>query len=183
MFKLENKLKSHKLLLIAFSVVGTFCLLISIYGLLGVLQAGSLFVGERALLNANVWGSVFLVGLVLAVLCFLFAYASRPGPKVQCPWWFNFLLGFVFLMLGATLCWPIFRDFFAIDRCQDLGGSFDYVMSQCDQLIAHKYIPLLERQGFFVVSSLLFVVFGVYEVSLARRQRTRFSPNHLELPK
>jgi hypothetical protein len=44
-------------------------ILLAIYSATGVLQAAMLFVGERAQLNAIVWGSVFLVALAILAAC------------------------------------------------------------------------------------------------------------------
>jgi predicted Co/Zn/Cd cation transporter (cation efflux family) len=57
-------------------VLGVVCLLLSAYALMGVLQAGMLFTGERALRNFQVWGSATLIFLVGSVVCFVWAWRS-----------------------------------------------------------------------------------------------------------
>lgn len=55
-------------------VVGVVCLLMTGYSLIGVLQAGMLFTGERALRNYQVWGSASVLFLTLAIACFVWAW-------------------------------------------------------------------------------------------------------------
>ena len=55
-------------------VLGVVCLLMAGYSLVGVLQAGMLFDGERALRNFQVWGSAMVIFIVCAVGCFLWAW-------------------------------------------------------------------------------------------------------------
>jgi hypothetical protein len=55
-------------------VLGVVCLLMAAYSLLGVLQAGVLFAGERAVRNLQVWGAASVVFLVCAVACFVWAW-------------------------------------------------------------------------------------------------------------
>ena len=43
--------------------------MLALYSFTGVLQAAMLFVGERAQLNAAIWGSVFLLALAMLVAC------------------------------------------------------------------------------------------------------------------
>jgi Ni/Fe-hydrogenase subunit HybB-like protein len=56
------------------SVLGVVCLLMAAYSLVGVLQAGMLFAGERALRNFQVWGLATMAFLVCAVACFVWAW-------------------------------------------------------------------------------------------------------------
>ena len=44
-------------------------ILLALYSATGVLQGVMLFVGERAQLNAVIWGSVFLVALAILAAC------------------------------------------------------------------------------------------------------------------
>ena len=55
-------------------VMGVVCLLMTGYSLVGVLQAGMLFAGERAVRNFQVWGAATVVFLVCAVACFVWAW-------------------------------------------------------------------------------------------------------------
>jgi hypothetical protein len=52
-------------------VLGVVCLLMTAYSLIGVLQAGMLFTGERALRNYQVWGAATILFLTFAILCFV----------------------------------------------------------------------------------------------------------------
>ena len=55
-------------------VLGVVALLMAAYSLVGVLQAGALFAGERAVRNFLVWGAATVVFLVCAVGCFVWAW-------------------------------------------------------------------------------------------------------------
>jgi hypothetical protein len=55
-------------------VLGVVCLLMAAYSLVGVLQAGMLFTGERALRNYQVWGSATVLFLACAIACFVWAW-------------------------------------------------------------------------------------------------------------
>ncbi len=58
-------------------VRGVVSLLMAAYSLVGVLQAGMLFEGERALRNYQLWGTATLVFLLCAVACFVWAWRQR----------------------------------------------------------------------------------------------------------
>ena len=55
----------------------------------------------------------------------------------------------LFLALGLILLWPIgtlyVREFWLVDQCLNLGGSFDYARMTCDDHETHPYIPLTVR--------------------------------------
>jgi predicted Co/Zn/Cd cation transporter (cation efflux family) len=55
-------------------VLGVVSVLLAAYSLVGVLQAGMLFEGERALRNYQVWGTATVVFLLCAVACFVSAW-------------------------------------------------------------------------------------------------------------
>jgi uncharacterized membrane protein YqjE len=55
-------------------VLGVVSLLMTVYSLVGVVQAGILFTGERALRNFQVWGSATAVFLIGAIACFVWAW-------------------------------------------------------------------------------------------------------------
>jgi predicted Co/Zn/Cd cation transporter (cation efflux family) len=55
-------------------VLGVVSLLMAAYSLVGVLQAGMLFDGERTLRNYQVWGTATVVFLLCAVACFVWAW-------------------------------------------------------------------------------------------------------------
>jgi hypothetical protein len=55
-------------------VLGVVSLLMAAYSLVGVLQAGTLFDGERALRNYQVWGTATVAFLLCAVACFVWAW-------------------------------------------------------------------------------------------------------------
>jgi hypothetical protein len=50
-------------------------LLVALYSAMGIVQAGSLFVGERAFLNLRFWGSILVLSLIGTV--FFGCYAIR----------------------------------------------------------------------------------------------------------
>jgi hypothetical protein len=48
----------------ALKTIGCLLLLMGVYSLLGFFQGAMLYTGERALKNANLWGSLFLIAMV-----------------------------------------------------------------------------------------------------------------------
>jgi hypothetical protein len=138
-----------------FAVLGVMFLLASIYGLIGVVQAASLFVGVRALFNGNLWGSVFLVSLIASVACFVVAFRTQR----TIPSRLSLATGLVLVVFAIWFVIPVIHDLLAIDSCLDRGGSFDHVRSECDFSTNHPNVSTLSRQGFrlttFVVCSLV----------------------------
>lgn len=142
-----------------FSVLGAAFFVLSLYGLGGVLQAASLFTGPRAFSNANLWGSVWLVALVVSVLCFDQACVEVPK-FLSPPAWLSAIFG---VSLFAAACWfvfPVVADLVAIDRCLDSGGSFDHVKSVCDSTATHPDMSTFNRQGFRLVSFVVLSLWG-----------------------
>jgi hypothetical protein len=136
--------------------VGCVLLLVSAYGLGGVLQAASLFEGARALRNANLWGSIALVAFLGALICFWFA-KRRIGVSSRA----RLVVGGIAVVSAVALLWPHAAEFAAVDACLDGGGSFDYTRSVCDREQNHSYVAVFERQGFRIAGSLALVIFGV----------------------
>jgi hypothetical protein len=60
-----------------FTVFAWVLVLIAVYSLFGILQALSLFQGERVLVNLRLWGSIMLSTLVGAMICFVVAGRFR----------------------------------------------------------------------------------------------------------
>ena len=60
-----------------FTVSAWALVLIAVYNLSGILQALSLFQGERVLINLRLWGSVMLSTLTGAMICFVVADRFR----------------------------------------------------------------------------------------------------------
>jgi hypothetical protein len=56
-------------------------LLVALYSAMGILQAGSIYVGERALLNLRFWGTIMVVSLIGSASCGF--YAIRLGKARQ----------------------------------------------------------------------------------------------------
>lgn len=54
-----------------------FMLVVAIYSLLGILQAGSIYEGERALRNFRFWGSITLLSLFASAILIFCAIRSR----------------------------------------------------------------------------------------------------------
>ena len=55
-------------------VLGVVSLLMSAYSLVGVLQAQTLFTGERAVRNLQVWGVATVLFLACSAVCFVWAW-------------------------------------------------------------------------------------------------------------
>ena len=140
--------------------VGVLLLVVSAYSLGGVVQAASLFVGARALRNANFWGSISLVAFLGSRICFWRGATKvwgRSSPRI--------FVGTAAAILAAALVWPLASEFMAVDACLDSGGSYDYVLSTCDLQRDHPHLQLFERQGFRVVGSLALMAFAALLVA------------------
>jgi len=150
-----------------FLVPGALMLLTSFYALGGLVQAASLFVGARALRNANFWGSIALVSLIIAITCFWMAGGSNRIPSRAV----RRLAGGVLLALGWIVIWPLLAQLVAIDGCLDAGGSYDYINSVCDFTENHEYLPVFDRQGFRIVGFLAFLVLGILALAIDPMRR------------
>ncbi len=142
-----------------FSVLGVTFLLSSLYAVMGVLQAASLFTGPRAFSNANFWGSVWLVALVFSVLCFWQVCGGTPKFLVF-PAWLKVVVGICLVVLALWFLSPVIADLLAIDRCLDNGGSFNHVESVCDLTVSHPHMSTFERQGFRLVTFVVLLIWG-----------------------
>jgi hypothetical protein len=151
-----------------FAGIGIFLLLISLYGFAGVIQAAMLFTGVRAMLNANLWGSVWIVALVSAVVAFALAWRGYRGSLPMAPPWVFRVSGIASLFLSAWLCWHFIAEASALDACLDHGGSFDYVAGSCDHETTHPSVSFFGRHGFRVVAVVLLTGGGI----LALRRKT-----------
>ena len=60
-----------------FTVAAWALILIGVYSILGILQALSLFQGERVLVNLRLWGSIMLFSFLGATICFVVAGRFR----------------------------------------------------------------------------------------------------------
>lgn len=153
-----------------FFILGAAFFLLSLYALAGVLQAASLFTGPRAFSNANFWGSVWLVSLVVSILCF--DQASPETPKfLVLPKWIKALLGVILMVVALWFVSPVITDLRAIDQCLDNGGSFDHVKSVCDLTASHPGMSTFNRQGFRLVTFVVLILWGTRWVLPALRQR------------
>lgn len=56
-------------------------MLCAVYSALGILQALSLYQGERVLANLRLWGSTVSLSLIAAVVCIVFASRSGKPPR------------------------------------------------------------------------------------------------------
>ena len=147
---------------------GVAFLLAALYGLMGFFQAVMLFTGERALKNSNIWSSVFLVALALSVVCFA---ASRRSPYTPAPYRNSAraILLSACALLSLAAGWRVASDYFAVDSCLDLGGSFDYVRSVCDLTGSHAVVSLFAWRGFFLTCALVFAVPVVLALTKRRK--------------
>jgi hypothetical protein len=117
----------------------------AIYGMLGVLQAGSIYGGLRALWNANLWsGLVFasVVGAGLIAFPRMALSEPRPGVPRACYFW---------LAIAASATWPLVTRLIAFDTCLDAGGSFDSVQGQCSMSTSYPHVGIHRTHGVFIV--------------------------------
>jgi hypothetical protein len=137
--------------------IGYLLLVFSVYSLMGFFQGVMLFAGERALKNANLWGSAFLIGVVVSSVCFY----NANSRQTTIPTKFQPIHWLLVCSATVTVIWlvvPVFNDLWAIDSCLDAGGSFDHVYSLCDFSQSHKQMSVVTRQGFRIVASAMIVV-------------------------
>ena len=89
----------------------------------------------------------------------------------------------LFLGLGLVLLWPLAatyaREFWLVDECLTLRGSFDYARMTCDRRETHPYIPFASRhkgvRTRFTLGLALLVVSGYTHVvgTVATHGRSR----------
>ncbi len=125
-------------------IVGAGFALVATYGLMGVLQVVSLFAGEHALRNVNLWGSLFVVSLFVSVFLVAKAMRVRLGLVTQ------FVAGMLSGVVAAWALWVLARHELAVDECLDKGGSFNYVGGVCDYSAGHPSLPLVATHGFVI---------------------------------
>jgi hypothetical protein len=135
----------------AFRIGGAFCILASAYCFMGILQAASLFTGERALFNGNLWASLSLLfGFGAAHLISAARLTSdRYSPCIAR------ILTLFWAVISLVAAWQVVSHLLAIDRCLDQGGSFDYVRGECDLESSHNTISLFKTHGFLLVTTVL----------------------------
>src|SRR5574341_269061 len=120
----------------ACAIGGAGFALAALYALMGVLQALSLFTGERALRNVNLWGSLFLVGLSVSVVLIAKATRIRFGLVARR------VAGVLSAAVAVWALWVLVGHELAVDRCLDGGGSFNYVQGVCDASANHPALSL-----------------------------------------
>jgi hypothetical protein len=81
------------------------------------------------------------------------------------------VLGVLLLAVGAVLGWSEVAQFFAVDRCLDAGGSFNYSAGACDFANSHPAEVSLIEVGFRLLIALALVVGGVVVVFSKPRLR------------
>ena len=134
----------------------------SLYSVLGVLQALSLFQGERALWNVNLWASL---ALLAGVAAWQFAPKSAQSSRLSrlelaIPW--------LQVALALYFVWQVASHLASVDACLDHGGSFDYLSGACNTQGALPFLPLHKTHGFAIVAAL---VFGFLAIRGFRRLR------------
>jgi hypothetical protein len=154
-----------------FRVAGTFFVLASIYALLGVLQAASLFTGGRALYNGNLWGSLSLIFAFFAA--HMFAANGRSMSRFH-PGAAKFI-AFLWAVIAAWATWQVLTHILSVDHCVDNGGSFDYVLGQCDSKYSHEAFSIWKTHGFLIVVA---IVTATYSVAALRRAYTKASASN-----
>jgi hypothetical protein len=133
----------------------TLFALASIYAVLGVLQALSLYQGERALWNVNLWASLALVAGVMA-----WQVAPKAALTSRMSTWRRVI---PWLQAGLALyfAWQVLRHLVAVDACLDHGGSFDYLAGVCNMQESMPYVPLHRTHGFPIVATLVLGLLAV----------------------
>lgn len=76
---------------------------------------------------------------------------------------------FVGILVIAIVAVPYAREFFAVDRCLDGGGSFDYAAATCDHTENHPNVPFAMRHPSAIPIALAGGVFATVGLLLWRR--------------
>lgn len=73
------------------------------------------------------------------------------------------VIGILALLFAAVLILPSISESFAVDRCLDAGGSFNYTIGVCDHAFNHPYIGIWERHGtsYLAAATCAVVAFGL----------------------
>ena len=66
----------------------------------------------------------------------------------------------VLFLLAVALAWPSISEFFAVDRCLDAGGSFNYATGLCDLTVNHPYVGIWERHAPSLAGAIVSAVVG-----------------------
>jgi hypothetical protein len=61
---------------------------------------------------------------------------------------------YLWLLVLALAVWSLIRHVVRVDSCLDSGGSYDYILSQCDMNTSHPYLPMFRTHGVFMVIAL-----------------------------
>ena len=56
-------------------------------------------------------------------------------------------LAFALLVISFGLGWPVAEELTAVDRCLDVGGSYDYTARRCDFKVSHAIPALWQRHA------------------------------------
>jgi hypothetical protein len=130
--------------------------LASIYCLMGVLQAASLFTGERLLVNFSLWSSLLIIFIFATAHLFLMAkrVALRDAKQAT-----GFAVIF-WLIAVALSIYPLMSHLIAVEICLDKGGSFNYIQGWCDEKNSHSSIAVWKSHGVFItLTAVTFVHF------------------------
>ena len=71
-------------------------------------------------------------------------------------------------IIAVVLAWLFVSEFFAVDRCLDAGGSFNYANGQCDFTSSHQYASFWSRYWLWVATAF---AIAVAALGLLLRQR------------
>ena len=91
-------------------------------------------------------------------------------------------------LLAATLCVPLragliyLREADAVDRCLDMGGSFNYETMTCDFQKSHPYVPFNQRHPKLFTTSGIWLMTGmvlfVGSIMIGRDKRKQNNRSH-----
>jgi hypothetical protein len=155
-----KNLRSYLSTKLLFQAAGILSAMLCVYSILGVLQAASLFVGERAQLNFNLWSSLALVFGFATRYFFVASTNHPPETKFKAGFWIIFWLLVVFVNAYLLL-----HHLVSVDVCLDKGGSFDYMTNFCDFKNSHRVIGLHRTHGFvltFLLLALIQAILAMY---------------------
>jgi hypothetical protein len=161
-----NQLRSKTVSKVALILATCACILASLYCFMGVFQAASLFTGERALVNFNLWSSLSIVFGVGAVHLIR---AASPAVNTA-----HSIISIAVAMLWVAIfslaTWQIAVHLIDVDRCLGGGGSFNHVAGECDLVKSHSTLAIWKTHGFLLVVAALAFIHAF--LALNRHRRT-----------
>jgi len=70
------------------------------------------------------------------------------------------LIHLIILMPAIILVATYAKEFIAVDKCLDAGGSYNYMAEECDINSSHPVLPFNERHSFLYMAGIMSGIIG-----------------------